>query len=253
MRWLRTALLSSTALTALIAPGPATAAETAARWSGCYVGAQTGFVSGASDVSNALSSLPGRPGPDFSDLGTIRANTGLIGGHVGCNYQSGKTIIGGEGEFWWSGKASSITAPDSGLLISSPPGFAGFNLTLRSHWTESLSVRAGGVVFDRAFVYGRLGVAASQFDYQATAIAPYTGTASSSTTRAGLLMGLGVDYALTDRWSARFDYEFVDFGRATLSFNGTIGGPLVVGTGLGQLGVKEQMNLLKVGLSYKLF
>lgn len=151
------------------APPPVPAAV--ARWTGYYVGLQTGYDSTRSAVNNSFPGLFFRP-PDFSALGTVRTDGGLIGGQAGYNYQSGKLVAGVEGELWWSGQASSIAAPDLALLITSPAGITGFNLTMRNRWSGALSLRAGTVV-DRALVYGKVGLAVANFNYEAVALAPY--------------------------------------------------------------------------------
>jgi len=71
-------------------------------------------------------------------------------------------VAGVEGEFWWSGRASSIAVPDSALLISSPTGTTGFNLTLHNRWSSAVALRAG--VFQlTAFQNDRLMSSASIF------------------------------------------------------------------------------------------
>jgi outer membrane immunogenic protein len=265
VRWLRSALLSSTALTAIIgatvaasaadlptkAPPAYVAPTAAARWTGCYLGLQAGYDSTRSAINNSFPGVPGRPTPDFSGLGTIRADGGLIGGQAGCSYQNGRWVAGVEGEFWWSGRASSIALPDSALLISSPAGTTGFNLTMRSRWSGALSLRAGTVV-DRALVYGKVGLGVANFSYEAAAVAPYQGTATASATRNGLLLGVGAEYALTDRWSAKLEYDHIDFGSRSQNFTGSITGIGVLNPGLATIGVKERTDLVKAGVNYKL-
>jgi outer membrane immunogenic protein len=269
MRWLRSVLLSTTAVAGLIAASAAASAAdlpvkapvytapaaTTARWTGCYVGLQAGYGSTRSTINNSFPGMLGRSDPDFSEIGTIRADGGIIGGQAGCNYQSGMFVVGAEGDLWWSNRTSSIAMPDSVLLISSPGGTTGFNLTMRNRWSGALSLRAG-VVVDRALVYGKVGVAATNFHYEAVAVAPFSGVATADTTRAGLLLGVGAEFALTDRWSAKLEYDHVDFGHRSLNLIGSITGSSQFGTvidpGFVTIGVKERMDLVKVGINYKL-
>ena len=107
---------------------------------------------------------------------------------------------------------------------------------------------------DRTLVYGKVGVAAADVHYEAVAVAPFTGVASADTTRSGLLLGGGVEVALTDRWSAKLEYDHVDFGHRSLNLAGSITNGLVglIDPGYVTIGVKERMDLVKVGINYKL-
>ena len=162
------------------------------RWTGCYAGLQAGYGSSSSAISNSFPGMIGRPTPDFSDIGTIRADGELIGGQAGCNYQNGMLVIGAEGDLWWSGRASSLAMPGGVLLVTSPQPTTGFNLTMQNRWSAALSLRAG-VVVDRALVYGKVGAAAAEFHYEAVGVTPYQGVATTDTTRDGLLLGVGAE------------------------------------------------------------
>lgn len=265
MRWLRSALLSSTALTGLIAVSAAASAANlltkappnyeapaaVARWTGCYLGLQAGDGLTRSRINNEFPGRPGRDTPDFSEVGTISADGGVIGGQAGCNYQTGRFVVGVEGELWWSGRTASLALPGTVLLVSSPGGMNGVNLTMRNGWSGALSLRAGAVV-NRTLFYGKVGLAATQFDYEGDGITPFQGVVTASTRRSGLLLGFGGEYALTDRWSVRLEYDHIDFGHTSLNFTGSITGPGVLPPGLSSIGVHENMDLVTIGANYRL-
>ena len=73
-----------------------------------------------------------------------------------------------------------------------------------------------GAAFDRLLVYGKGGVA---FAEDKSTFTPVGGaTATDTTTRVGWTAGAGLEYALTDNWSVRAEYDYLGFGSKQLSF-----------------------------------
>ncbi len=71
--------------------------------------------------------------------------------------------------------------------------------------------------------------------------------AQATANRFGLMVGAGVEYAITPNWSVKAEYEYLDFGtqRTTLS-------PVQAGLSPFDEDIRQQMHLLKVGINYKL-
>jgi outer membrane immunogenic protein len=113
----------------------------------------------------------------------------------------------------------------------------------------TLAVRLG-YAFDRLLVYGKFGGALSNDHYNNT-----VGTLQGSTvgtlnfsaneTRWGWMLGAGAEYAFTENWSAKIEYNYLGFGTTTLLFSEP--------TGLAQMNadVREQIHLVKVGINYR--
>jgi outer membrane immunogenic protein len=203
-------------------------------WSGCYVGLHVGagwqvsnFAGGESDGSVAPESGVGWLG----------------GGQAGCNAQWRAFVIGLESEVWGS------TLHDRFFDQFGP--FTDESRS-RNRWDVALSVRSG-VAFDRAFVYGKLGAVWGKFDYDAL----FTGTFSNITTTGsatitGVLIGVGFEYALTDNWTTKFEYNYIDYGNKIVEFTTTscdVGG--LCETGTFRATVKERKQLAKLGINYK--
>ena len=111
-----------------------------------------------------------------------------------------------------------------------------------------------GVAFDRAFIYGKLGVAWGKFDYttDASNFVGNTFTERGNAIFTGVLLGVGFEYALTDNWTTKFEYNYIDYGNKVVNFTDVacpVGGPCVTITE--SFTVKEVKQLAKVGLNYK--
>jgi outer membrane immunogenic protein len=63
-----------------------------------------------------------------------------------------------------------------------------------------------------------------------------------STMRYGLAVGGGVEYLFASHWSAKAEYEYIDFG--TLTYN--------LGPFADTLSVQTRLHILRAGLNYKL-
>jgi outer membrane immunogenic protein len=197
-------------------------------WTGCYVGIHAGG-------GWQSSSYAGSGGILASGVGA------LGGGQAGCNYQWRQFVIGVEGEVW----TSSLYDRDEGRTSS----FSGFSES-RNVWDVALSVRSG-VALERAFIYGKLGVVWGRFDYSsANAGSSDSGSESGSAVYPGVLIGVGVEYALTDQWTAKFEYNYIDYGNRSVAFNGLDCDPDCVAFRSTDV-LKETKQLAKLGLNYK--
>ncbi|MBN9081596.1 MAG: hypothetical protein BGP04_11360 [Rhizobiales bacterium 62-17] len=178
--------MASTAMAADLprrAPAPAPAPMYVApifTWTGFYVGGQLG---GAWSANNT--------------------NGFIGGGHVGYNYQMNNSfVVGLEGDF------------EGTSLKGSRAFFPGVLVKNRINWQASIRARAG-VAFDRALIYATGGVAFAGLRNELIA-PPFS--VSASNTRTGWTIGAGVEYALTNNWSARVEYRYADFGRRNDGF-----------------------------------
>lgn len=208
-------------------------------WTGCYVGVHAG--AGV-----------------MHDTWTDENGTGgLAGGQLGCNYQDGNWVFGAEGEGYWSG----IKATDarSGSLSNLTQQFAigGLTtdtLTAKNKYDFSIAARAG-IAFDRTLVYGKAGWVWGKFDFLSTesccGSTPVLSTSAASGTLDGLLLGAGIEHALTNNWTVKLEYNFLKYGSKELSFTScsNSGGPTTCfadGTGT----VHADKQIFKIGANY---
>src|SRR5579872_1437812 len=221
-------LLGTSAIAALAVAQPSRAADlssppppkslTAAstNWTGCYAGASAG-------VGVTSDSVVGDSG-----------GGGLIGGQLGCNVQTGVIVFGLEGEAAWSGLSNSNIFTQAGFSSQTAD---------RSRWNADLSVRAG-VAVDRALVYGKVGLATGGF---ASAFSDTNGDfQNASGTLSGPLLGFGVEVAFAPNWSARLEYNHIDYVGKTLHFDQSAanGGPFDQST-------SAQTDIVKAGINYR--
>ena len=221
---MRDQLLASVALATLSAgsafAGPAAPAFT---WTGCYVGLHAGADWGHSKwVAGASVTMDG---------------SGAIGGaQAGCNYQVQNFVLGAEGEIWGSGLTESTT------LVGAP---FSETLTSKSDFAGDLAARLGYAI-DRALVFGKVGVAWANYRYADTV--DFEGatflSAEGRSTHTGLLLGLGLEYAIDAHWSLKGEYDYVNYGSKNVPFY--FGGNLAF-----IAAVRNTENLVKVGANYR--
>jgi high affinity Mn2+ porin len=237
-RTVRNALLASVAMLALASAfaraadvpampvkAPPAAGAGAYDWSGAYVGVHAGFDDGNSNWS----AVPGLAG-SFS----LPANFDFFGG-TGSYYaglQAGYNwvlpshiLIGIEADA--SFPNSDVTVPNSiagGQVFFSPStGLASFGERVVEFGTLRGRI---GYAFNHWMVYGTGGLAWTHDVLTRTQIDGTAGAAAPGTIepellwRFGWAAGLGVEMALSPRWSARAEYLVTQFGRSGVSFPG---------------------------------
>src|SRR4029453_6299 len=125
--------------------------------------------------------------------------------------------------------------------------------TARNRYDGAISVRSG-VAFDRAFVYGKLGAVWGKFDYDSLFTSTFQNTTvTASSTITGVLIGVGFEYALTDNWTTKFEYNYIDYGNHIVNFTDTRCNtvvPICVTDTFSQT-VKERKQIAKIGINYK--
>jgi outer membrane immunogenic protein len=132
--------------------------------------------------------------------------SGLVGGgQVGYNFQIDRQwVLGVEGEF-------------SGTTIGSRENI-GDVVSVRGgiDWVSTLAPRVG-YAFDRWLVYGKVGGA---WIHGSGGIDGVRGDSISfSGTTSGWMAGIGAEYALRDNWTAKVEFDTMDFGGGNNNFN----------------------------------
>ena len=189
-------------------------------WTGIYVGANFGGVFAFEDVTTPLG-------------GSLTDPSGIMGGtQFGYNYQFSNWLIGIEGEF--AGTSAQGTTNFVGPLASTA-------VTVDQNWYGTLSGRLG-YAMGPLLVYAKGGGAWMNADYRYSVNSGINGANAISSTRSGWNAGAGLEYLMTQRWSAKLEYDYLGFGTETLNF----GIPLGAATTF-----KTQINEVKVGLNYR--
>lgn len=169
---------------------------------------------------------------------------GLIGGHVGYNWQIGKVVLGVEGDanaaLGVSGATSTVY--NSLGLNGNPVGTTLYPIRAQQFSNEDIRLRLGYAI-DRALLYAAGGVAFGDVKTTYYSPAPSTPYLSVSTQRVGWTLGGGLDYAFTDSIVGRVEYRYTDLGSKSFSIPGGGGG------NYDNIGFRSSAVL--VGLTYK--
>jgi outer membrane immunogenic protein len=195
------------------------APQAAYNWTGCYLGPQGGF------------------GTEITPFTVTNRAGGLVGGQIGCNYQSGQIVLGLEGEAAWSDLTdrSDTSAPGSS-----------FEANARNRWTADLAARAG-VAVDRALIYGKIGGVQGGFAFSNASVSFFgSDFSNASGALTGIVFGAGLEYAFAPNWSARLEYDHIDYiGRSLLFDNSS---PLI---GREDNRQSASANLVKAAINYR--
>jgi opacity protein-like surface antigen len=62
---------------------------------------------------------------------------------------------------------------------------------------------------------------------------------------------VGFEYALTDNWTTKFEYNYIDYGNKIVDFTATSCDVLGCETFVSRETVKERKQLAKLGINYK--
>jgi outer membrane immunogenic protein len=163
-------------------------------WTGFYIGGQVG-----AGVSRSSWSDPMTGGNN-----TFTSGAGLLGGgQVGANYQWNALVLGVEGDFNWAG------------LKGSGSDFLGDTIGTETQWTSTVAGRVGAA-FNRLLIYGKGGAAFARDRSTFTDLAG--NSATSALTRSGWTAGVGLEYGITQNWSAKIEYDYLSFGSRPLNF-----------------------------------
>jgi outer membrane immunogenic protein len=163
-----------------------------AHWGGAYLGLNGGFGSGSSQWRQGLI------------LTNVFTNDGfLLGGTIGFNYPVSAVLFGVEGDLDWSTLNGSVgTCAVNG---------AGAPAACETKNNVLGTVRARmGYAFDRTLIYVTGGAAVGNFQTGLNPPATFDATA-----KVGWAAGAGLEYALSESWSAKAEYLFVDLGTAS--------------------------------------
>jgi outer membrane immunogenic protein len=215
-------LLATTILVPFaVAYAPTASAQTAPptyNWSGFYIGGQVGGGlmkqpnNGSSNQESGNLTQFGI-GPLLGGSSPGGNGTGAIGGgQAGYNYQMGNWLFGVEGEGFWSGIKM---ASNRSELNSDGTIFATSGTTIKNTSDYTIAGRLG-IVFDRTLIYGKGGWAWGSHDFFAFQTCcnttPFTSTASASGTLDGMMVGIGLEHALTQNWTIKLEYDYIGFG-----------------------------------------
>jgi outer membrane immunogenic protein len=174
-------------------------------WTGFYVGGHLGYGWAKPDVSDPTTGAP--------VAAPLPSPRGFLGGaQVGFNYEVARWVFGIEADYTWT----DVKGTANCFVLSCAPG----GLTLYGYPDQHATLAGRiGYDFDRLLLYVKAGGAWVHEKFQHTAIAgarclvPCT----ASNTGTGWVVGGGFEYALTNNWSVKLEYTYMNFGTKVLT------------------------------------
>lgn len=195
-------------------------------WTGFYIGGNAGAAFDHSsydlDPTGCFLTGCGRGGVVANPFRTFTSNFNQAaftgGGQAGYNLQYRRSwLVGIEADINYNGvdELNSGRVPLTGSLAG---GFPPVSQSQRFDWFGTVRARVGFLPSDRLLVYATGGLAYGHMNAATNVLFlsttdQYVG--STSMTRLGWTAGGGVEWALTNNWSAKAEYLYVDLG----SFN----------------------------------
>jgi outer membrane immunogenic protein len=221
---------------------PELAPTAAPLWSGFFVGAHVGAAAAQEKFVDNF--------PVFdAEVDAKPSLQGWLGGlQVGFNHQHGWFVLGAEAELSWA----NINAGTFPCF-----SFGDQRCSAQAQWHSSITGRVGAAM-GSAFLYVKGGAAWMRDKY--TNVATCAGQQPTSVrgidaacgdlfvgqqTRPGWIVGAGLEYALTNNWSAKVEYNYSDFGkRSVWLFDEQ-------GDAFSEL-VHQRISSVKLGVNYRL-
>jgi outer membrane immunogenic protein len=218
------------------APAPAAVPHGPYNWTGLYVG---GNIGGSWGGHRTVATVDGAALVDA----TAHPDGVIGGGQIGYNWQTGSWVFGLEADIQGSGQKGGWTQNFTVLGVtgsSTTSDKLDYFGTVRGRvgyaWDRQLLYFTGGWAYGRETINNTTTVA---------------GVSVTTTTRNditdGWTVGGGWEWAFADRWSARIEYLYIDFGSdsAGSGSGATPGGTLTVTTN------HLTDNVVRAGLNYK--
>ncbi len=197
-------------------------AAPAYHWAGLYFGANFGGAFNREDATTPIGVSATNP-------------SGVLGGvQFGYNYLLvPQWLVGLEGELGWTsgqGKANFVD----------PAGTTALSVTSDHNWYDTVDARLGYVT-GPLMLYAKGGAAWMNADYRLDVNSGIDGGTVTSANRSGWNVGAGMEYMLGSRWSAKLEYDHLDFGSDMLGFATPFGAGV---------SFKSAINEVKAGVNY---
>ena len=209
-----------------------------ASWTGFYIGINGGAGWATSESNINLAGLGAAATLPLTSHGL---NGFLGGGQIGYNYQSGNFLVGLEGDGDWSN------------IKGTTPCLTTFSCSANMQWTADATVRAGVLPMQNLLVYVKGGASWTSVKYNFTdggLLAPASLTSNQSETKVGGLLGFGTEYMFAPHWTAKIEYNYVDYGSHTDNFPVTLAVPGAAATINVPVQTTLKASTVKAGINY---
>jgi outer membrane immunogenic protein len=179
-------------------------------WTGLYVGVNAGYGWGrASTDLSKTTTIDGVPSTVTGNV-TVDVEGGLAGAQIGHNWRSQRWIYGVEADFQWTGQDGDISGCSESRCAT---------LSYGLDWFGTVRGRLGYLLQPRSLLYVTGGLAYGHISTELSTFAPpgvgsfnNAGPASDSATKAGWVIGGGLEWAFDRKWTLRAEYLYMDLG-----------------------------------------
>jgi outer membrane immunogenic protein len=234
-------------------------------WTGFYIGGSVGGIwndtrSDTYPTGCFITSVTCGGGvannPIRSDSVRLNDSRFIGGGQAGFNWQNGRFVGGVEGDISWTGlnqaiiTSKTLSAPLAGVMVHGDG--------MKQDWLATLRARAGFTLAPQFLLYATGGLAFGHV--QAASAVGFTATpdlyaGSYDDTRFGWTVGAGGEWMITQNWSVKAEYLYVDLGKQGINLaclnTGICGSPPQVPPGASyQADYRFRENIARVGLNY---
>jgi outer membrane immunogenic protein len=194
-------------------------------WTGFYIGANLGGEWGNGRLT------------EYTTLASLsNTRTSFIGGgQLGYNYMfNGGFVLGAEWTFDWGGR-------NSGTVVTAVPTVGTFSASANgAQWLTTVTGRAG-FAMDRTLFYVKGGGAWLESSVNITCVScAGTPNLTSNKTRSGFDVGGGIEYAVTQNWTVKGEYNYISASSWTTPV-----------TNVGQFKVTGNIQSFVLGVNYK--
>ncbi|MEZ2218761.1 outer membrane protein [Rhizobium sp. RCC_161_2] len=188
-------------------------------WTGFYIGVNGGGGFAGDDRYGLHS------GDTYlGNFGKIKGSGFFGGGQIGYNYQLDPNwVIGLEADFQGANIHDSVSSD-------------GAHGSSKINWFGTVRPRVG-YAYDNTLFYATGGLAYGHFNYKGSLAG--VGSFDDDKTKAGWVLGAGVEHAFTDHLTAKLEYQYVDFGKSN------VGGDALWSK------ATPDFHSIRVGLNYK--
>jgi outer membrane immunogenic protein len=236
---MKSALYAAAALGILTVSAPAFAADVPSEqsypaavvgyynWTGAYFGIQAGYSFGSVETSSSPTVAAYDLDYDFDHF--------VAGVTAGYNHQFGNWVVGGEIDASFTDAEESIDPAIGGIEE--------FQSDL--DWLATARLRVG-YAFDNILVYATAGGAAAETEDAVELVGG--GFLNERRSRKGWTAGAGFEWGISDNWSAKGEYLYVDLGEETVTENG---GNVFPGGGPDTVDFEHVYHLGRVGVNYR--
>ena len=209
-------------------PGTAAAADEESL-SGFYVAVNAGYGTGSKDWQGPPNAIPT---PPLTSANTAEhdADGLLLGAAIGGRWQTGYVVLGLEAEGAWTDFSDD----------SPSTAFAGRTNRTEVDWLATVTAQAG-IAAGGILGYAELGAAFARDQYtivDADGAAPDESDRISDT-RSGFVIGLGFELPVSQKLSARGEWNYVNFGGSEYSISGDL------------WQIDQTMHVIRLGVVYR--